>query len=192
MILWIPLVAAASVTAAVELFLLDRQRRLLVGDEQHRRFLVRYALGLTEKSRRDHAGVALQPTSEEAVVAATVSDVAVQQPARPPLATRNDGIVYVDVQGRLTFANREAQDLLQWKGGELLLGEILIGGVQESEALLERLVRESVIEGHATTLHRGALDNVEISAVALRDRDDNFWGAALFIRRQQPAAQLVL
>ena len=62
-----------------------------------------------------------------------------------------------------------------------------VAQVRESAALLDRLSRHRVVESHPTAL-AGANTPVEISGVALRDRDDNVWGAALMIRRRTAPA----
>ncbi len=98
-------------------------------------------------------------------------------PGPPP----NEGIVYIDATGHCTFANRAARELLHWRTGELLLRDVLVGGTQESAALLEELAQHGSVESHATALAGASPEPLELSGVALKDRDDNLWGAALSI-----------
>jgi len=102
----------------------------------------------------------------------------------------DEGIMYVDAEGRCTFANQPARDLLHWSSGDLTLGDVLAGGKLESAALLRSLARQGLVEQHLTALAGPLRAPLEISAVALRDRDDNLWGAALFIRRQAAVSVL--
>ena len=101
-----------------------------------------------------------------------------------PVATDNDeAVVYVDATGECTFANQAARELLHWTAGQLALRDVLAGGRGESEALMESLARRGLVEQHPSTLAGPTRAALEINAVAVRDRDDNLWGAALFIRR---------
>ncbi|MGD0947236.1 MAG: hypothetical protein ABSA52_07375 [Candidatus Binatia bacterium] len=59
----------------------------------------------------------------------------------------------------------------------------MLSGIGEDIALLlDRIAREAVVQRYAAVLRRPPAIPVEISAIALRDRDSNFWGAALFVR----------
>ncbi len=104
-------------------------------------------------------------------------------PAGAPTADANVGIVYVDLAGRFTFATQFARDLLAWQSGELALGDVLEGGSGECTALLNLVARQEVAEQPLTLLAGGRRQQFEISALALRDRNGNMWGAALFLRR---------
>ena len=68
-----------------------------------------------------------------------------------------------------------------------MLSDVLAGGSEESIALLEAGARQEVIEQPVTLLAGAARARMDVSALALRDRDGNLWGAALFIRRPAPA-----
>jgi PAS fold len=168
----------AAIVIAAELFLLQRHRRLLFLDQPHRRFLAGY---VRSWKRRDTPAAPPQP----AVIVADQSPTPeIPHPARVPLRPRQaEGVVYIDAQGWCTFANRAAHELLRWKAGTIALSHVLRGGEQEFAALLESLRGQGTIEQHATAFGVEAPIPVEISGVALRDRDDNLWGAALFIHR---------
>ena len=107
--------------------------------------------------------------------------------ALPPTVTSpEDGIMYVDAAGHFTFANQTARELLHWTSGELALSDVLVGGSGESTALLEAVARQELIQQRTVWRAGSASLPLDVSALALRDRDGNLWGAALFIRR--PAA----
>ncbi len=94
------------------------------------------------------------------------------------------GIIYVDLAGRFTFATQVARDLLEWQSGELRLADILAqGGAAHSAALLKLVAQQEVLDQPVQVLVSGQPRQFEISALALRDRDDKMWGAALFLRR---------
>ena len=98
------------------------------------------------------------------------------------------GVLYVDSGGNCTLADGAARDLLHLGPGAVTLRDLLPGGAAESAELLLALERQGVVERHGTAvLGAAALD---IRAVALRDRDDNFWGAALFLQRATQAPWL--
>ena len=101
------------------------------------------------------------------------------------LAPRSEtGVLYIDSEGSCTLADGGARDLLHLGPGAIILRDLLPGGAEESAELLLALARQGVVERHATAiLGAPALD---IRAIALRDRDDNFWGAALFLQRAMP------
>jgi PAS domain-containing protein len=105
--------------------------------------------------------------------------------AVPTPTMAEDGVVYVDSLGRLTFANQAARDLLGWTGGELALGDVFAGGARESAALLETVARQESLERSVTFRTGRSAARLHISALALRDRNGNLWGAALFIRQPQ-------
>ena len=94
-----------------------------------------------------------------------------------------DGIVYVDAAGRFTFANQAARDLLHWTSGDLALSDVLAGGAGESTTLLQAVARQELIQERVTWRAGPSSVPLDVSALALRDRDGNLWGAALFIRR---------
>ena len=100
----------------------------------------------------------------------------------PRTVRADEGIVHVDVTGRFTFATQTARDLLCWQTGDLGLGDVLTGGAEQSAALLDSVARQEVVDAPVTLLAGGLPQRFEISALALRDRNGNMWGAALFIR----------
>jgi hypothetical protein len=105
---------------------------------------------------------------------------AVAAAASPPVPER--AVLYVDATGRCTLADDAARALLQWNSGELSLADVVAGGVPEAADLLATLARDGTIETHATRLRTPHDLPVDLTAVAVRDRDDNLWGAAFFIR----------
>jgi PAS domain-containing protein len=109
--------------------------------------------------------------------------------ATVPPTPAGEGIVYVDGSGHVTFANAAARNLLHWHSGDRALSDVLAGGTQESDALLEAVARHELIEREVTLLSGTSPTRLEISALALRDRDGSLWGAALFIRRSPAARQ---
>jgi len=123
------------------------------------------------------ADPAAEPVSKPAVPVGPEAFTRETEPAT------EDGILYVDAAGRLTFANQAARALLDWNSGELVLGDVLAGGRSEAVALLEAVARQEIVE-RAVTLQAGARRaELDVSALALRDRDGNLWGAALFLRQ---------
>lgn len=91
--------------------------------------------------------------------------------------------MYVDAAGRFTFANQTARELLQWTSGERALSDVLAGGSGEATTLLEAVARQELIQQRTIWRSGSASVPLDVSALALRDRDGNLWGAALFIRR---------
>jgi hypothetical protein len=58
---------------------------------------------------------------------------------------------------------------------------VLSGSGEDIGLLLDRLARKGVVQGYPAVLGGPYAIPVEIDAIALRDRDSNFWGAALLI-----------
>ena len=119
----------------------------------------------------------------------TVDEDAAAGLAPPPVPER--AVLYVDAAGRCTLADDAARALLRWNGGELSLADVVGGGVPEAAELLATLARNGAIEARPTRLRIPPDLPVDLSAVAVRDRDDNLWGAAFFIsgpRTPAPAA----
>jgi PAS domain-containing protein len=158
---------------------LMRQRLLLI-DPQRRRFFLRYM-----QRRREVPSLLATPRSSVEPVAPAAADT-----AAPAATDSNEAVVYVDASGECTFANQAAHELLQWNVGQLALRQVLAGGRDESEALMDALARRGLVEQHPSTLAGPPYTPLEITAVAVRDRDDNLWGAALFIRRAAGGAAL--
>jgi PAS domain-containing protein len=195
--LWMWVGAGAAVIAALELFLLNRQRRLFLLDPLRRRFFVRHAHlgthyglpfsalstppdvpssnsqpGLPDGGPHPHSpetGAALPPEALE--------DSQPSAPHPPDVA-----LLYVDPEGRCTAANEAAHRLLHWREEEGTLNDVLSGSREDIELLLDRVTREAVVPRYFAVLRRPPALPVEISAIALRDRDSNFWGTALFVR----------
>jgi len=184
MTLWVLLLAPATLLAAVELLLLQKQRRLLLLDQQHRQFLVRHVSGAAVAVAMPDVGAipgVAGPVAEPTTAAASAA------PSTPP-ACSNEGVIYVDAAGRCTFANQAARKILHWSRDDVSLRDLLAGGDQESAELLASIEQQGLVEQHTTSLAGPSAQPLEINAVALRDRDDNHWGAALFIhpRRDHP------
>ena len=183
MALWIALLVVIGMGALVQLIALHRQRRLFLSDPQRRRFLLSYVqrrTGATPASSPRAAARLLKAPNAPAAAARQTS------PASSPssaAAVSSEAVVYVDATGQCTFANQAARELLHWNTGNLALRDVLAGGRGESDALMESLGRRGLIEQHPSTLAGPTHAPLEINAVAVRDRDDNLWGAALFIRR---------
>ncbi len=186
MVVWVALLIALAGTAVAELLWLNRQRRLFLGDAQRRRFFVQYMQRTARQPRR--------PQPPTGPVSARFPSVAAPPPhptvtggngTLPVLRPRDgdEGVAYVDAEGRCAFANQTARDLLHWRTGELALGDVLTGGTAECTAVLAALEEHGTLTPRTPCLTGSPPTPVEISAVALRDRDDNFWGAAIFIRR---------
>ena len=193
MLLWIALLAGVAVVG-IELAILTRQRRLFLRDPQRRGFFVRYAQRSRRSApqlRRPSLAAPPRPAAPATPVAAATKPLPVAPVASAEPGGTNEAVVYVDAQGHCTFANRAARDLLHWSAGELALRDVLAGGTGESDALLEALARHGLVEQHPSFLAGPAPAPLEISAVALRDRDDNLWGAALFIRPAAGASALL-
>jgi PAS domain-containing protein len=168
------LLFAAAVVVLGELLQLNRQRRLLLLDGQRREFFVEYMRGpirVASAAQLSRQGIPAAPSVTGERLA-----------RRTAAAAAREGIVYLDSQGRCAFADQVARDLLNWGDGERALRDVFAGGSAESTVLLDALARQGLIEPHATALAGPQAAPVEIRAVALRDRDDNLWGAALFIR----------
>ena len=183
----IALLAVSGIAILVQLLALDRQRRLFLSDPQRRRFFLGY---MDRRSVQTAASPA--PSSGAGRIApadvmiSSAESTAAQIPSERGTAHRatdaDEAVVYVDATGECTFANQAARQLLRWNTGQLALRDVLAGGRGESEALMKSLARRGLIEQHSSALAGPSGAPLEISAVAVRDRDDNLWGAALFIR----------
>ena len=179
MTLWIALMVVIGMVG-LQLAALAKQRRLFLRDPQRRRFFLGYVTGDDVASRpRPGNGDATEPATS----AGTDPSARRAPSAATPAAADAEAVVYVDASGQCTFANQAARELLHWNAGDLSLRDMLAGGRGESDALMESLARRGLVEQHPSTLAGPTRAPLEISAVAVRDRDDNLWGAALFIRR---------
>lgn len=195
MTLWVAvLLGMIGAGVLIQLLALTRQRRLFLRDPQRRRFFLDYVQRRTvaPSPSPQRSLIAVPPPSApdspappEALPAGAAGAAAA---ATAPVAASAvaEAVVYVDASGECTFGNQAARDLLHWSAGNLALRDVLAGGRGESDALMESLVRRGLVEQHPSILAGPSRAPLEISAVAVRDRDDNLWGAALFIRR--PAA----
>ena len=166
---WTCLMLSAALFAGAECLLLQRYRRLLTLDPQRRRIFAQYALG--------DVGKHSQPQMA-------------QTPARPASpAHTGDAILCLDSEGRCAAANQAARELLERASGEITLSDLLPGGSVEASTLLGSLARQGVIEQYASAPAGLSPAPLHIKAIALRDRDNNFWGAALFIHRAAASRQ---
>jgi len=91
--------------------------------------------------------------------------------------TPGTAILCVDPAGHCTAANPAARRLLQQLPAEARLSDCLRGGAQ----ILAAVADEGVVERDEVVVNQPSPALVHVRAVALRDRDDNFWGAAVFI-----------
>jgi PAS domain-containing protein len=179
MLLWWCLSIATCAAAIVQLLLLHHRRRLLVADPMRRSFFVRHIRNPRARLSPTPAVIPPPPERIEPRIptAAAPTTPVVAAPGLPS----DEGILYIDATGHCTFANRAARKLLRWRTGELVLRDVLAGGIRESAALLEELAQRGAVESHATALAGASPEPLELSGVALKDRDDNLWGAALSI-----------
>jgi len=171
--LWLALVIVSAGVALTTLWGLHRQRRLLLGDPHRRRYFVQSSVTPAPRARR----VSAPPGTTRA--GASPAGATVRDTTAPPGS--DEGVLYVDAAGHCTLANQAARALLHWMDGDLSLSDVLAGGRREVVELLQTLERRGQVEQHTTALAGPAPTPLEISAVALRDRDDNLWGAALLI-----------
>lgn len=205
--IWIWASVSAAVIATFELFLLDRRRRMLLLDPRRRRFFVRNShpgvsslhhekqpalgiggagpsTGLRTGVPACAAGQARRPApprseqSPEADVLPAPEDNSRPAAPRPPAVA----LLYVDSEGSCAAANEAARRLLHWREEEGRLRDVLSGIGEDIALLLDRVARESVVQRYPAELGRPYAIPVEIDAIALRDRDSNFWGTALFVR----------
>lgn len=168
--LWMWVSVSAAVIASFELLLLNRRRRLLLLDPRRRRFFVHHL--------HPGAGHQLRLPRENVLPArAARDDSRPAAPRRPEVA-----LLYADSEGRCAAANEATRRLLHWHDKEGRLSDVLSGVGEDITLLLDRITREAVVERYPAVLGGGSALPVEISAIALRDRDSNFWGAALFVR----------
>lgn len=94
---------------------------------------------------------------------------------KPPQA----GVLYIDPSGRCMSADLGAGRPLAWSASELRLDAVLAGGAREAAAVLQTLAQSGVLERYVTCV-AGTIP-MALRGIALRDRDDNLWGAALFL-----------
>lgn len=168
--MWIWASISAAVIATFELFLLDRRRRMLLLDPQRRRFFGHHSRPGAEPRLR-------QPRKDDPAAREGVDEFHQVARCRPAVA-----LLYVDSEGRCAAANEAARRLLHWREEEVRLSDVLSGIGKDIALLLDRVAREAVVQRYPAVLRRPPAIPVEISAIALRDRDSNFWGAALFVR----------
>jgi hypothetical protein len=205
--IWIWASVSAAVIATFELFLLDRRRRMFLLDPQRRCFFVRHSYpgvrslhhekqpapgiggagpstGLRTGVPACAAGQAQKPApprseeSPEADVLPAPEDDSQPAAPRPPAVA----LLYVDSKGRCAAANEAARRLFHWREEEVRLSDVLSGIGEDIALLLDRVAREAVVQRYPAALRRPPATPVEIDAFALRDRDGNSWGAALFVR----------
>jgi hypothetical protein len=182
MIIWSLSLVALAVFAVAALRWLNRQRGLFLGDPQRRRFFVHYMQRMAHALTQERPVIPRFPPVS-VPLHQLKAPAGHEVPGAQGRRNGDQGVAYVDAEGRCTFANETARDLLHWYKGELALSDVLAGGPEECAALLAALAQQGTVEPHPTSLSGPRAMPVELSAVALRDRDDNFWGAAFFIRR---------
>jgi hypothetical protein len=185
MLIWWCLSLGIGGVAVVQLLLLNKRRRLLVNDAVRRRALVHQLR--QARVAPTQAVIPQTHTSIEPLAPATVPFTQATAPPEPPA---EQGIMYIDAAGHCTLADRGAREILHWSSGERTLSEVFAGGSQESAALLSELAQQGSLERHPTALADSTGAPIEISGVALRDRDDNLWGAALVIHRRSATETL--
>jgi hypothetical protein len=176
----IVLLAAGATVVLAEMLVLDRHRRAFLRYPERVEVFVRPS----PEGRRSDASTPAAEAAPERVAPPLASPTAGIEPvhAREP-HDASEGVVYVSPNGGCTFASPAARALLHWSGSPLDLGDLLAGGHEESSALLASLARQGAVDQHATMVNGPPPEAVNVRAVALRDRDDNFWGAAFFVRR---------
>jgi hypothetical protein len=203
--LWMWVGASAAAIVAFELFLLNRQRRLFLLDPLRRHLFVGHArFGTHQGLPPPQLSVPPQllsngcepglrdggpnPDSPEAGAAPSPEALEDSQPSAPHQL--DVALLYVDSEGRCTAANEAAHQLLRWCQGGGTLNDLLSGNGEDITLLLDRVTREAVVPRYLAVLRRPPALPVEISAIALRDRDSNFWGAALFVRMRDSSVTL--
>jgi len=161
---------SAAVMAGFEMFLLNRRRRLLLLDPRRRRFFVGHLYPEAQHQLR-------LPKEDVLPMREARDGSRPAAPRRPEVA-----LLYADSGGRCAAANEAARRLLHSPEEEVRLSDVLSGIGEDIARLLDRITREAVVQCYPAVLARLSGVPVEISAIALRDRDSNFWGAALFVR----------
>lgn len=109
------------------------------------------------------------------------SDLHVPHPQAAATAAA-EAILCLDPEGRCTGANLAARRLLQPLAEEITLNACLPGGTQEASRMLAVVAQDGIIECDIVLCAQPSPALFHIQAIALRDRDNNFWGAVLFIR----------
>jgi len=97
----------------------------------------------------------------------------------PPL--HSAAVLCFEPGGLCTAANSAGRRLLAQRQGETTLGHLLCGGDRSAASLLKAVAAQGVLERDEAIVSAPELAAVHLRAVALRDRDNNFWGAALVI-----------
>lgn len=170
--LWTWLIVATLPAAVAELFFLHRARRewgTRGGNPAPP------ATGAERARGRTHAsGRAVETTH----VAGRTDPGGAES---PPLCTA-EAVLCFDPSGRCTSANPSGRQLLPRPEGECTLSELLPGGATAANGFLAAVAAEGVLERDEALASVSAPALVHVRALALRDRDDNFWGAVLFVR----------
>jgi len=166
----------AAVLAVVPVIRHLRYRRQLLLEVRLRNFQVP-----PSRPQRRTAPMTAVPKADRAAPPPIAPPGPAVETAPPAPAVPERAVLYVDATGRCTLADDAARALLQWTSGELSLADVVAGGVPEAADLLATLARHGSIEAHATRLRTPHGVPVDLTAVAVRDRDDNLWGAAFFI-----------
>lgn len=95
-----------------------------------------------------------------------------------PQSTRA-ALLLIDPSGRCVYHDPQADDGIAPATDSKHLGDLLAGGENESQRILQTLNHDGKLEPYSTRV-AGAKD-VVLSGISLRDRDDHVWGAALFL-----------
>jgi hypothetical protein len=172
--IWIWLIVAATPLAVVELLLLYRCRQALLSDAATAHTvpprLPEEVPAERTPAPASNAGSAPQPWS-----------LGTPRAEAPPTCA-SEALLCFGPGGQCTAANLAGRQLLPRPDGGITLSDLLPGGAAAAASLLARLAAEGLIEGAAAIVPEPTSGRVHMKALALRDRDNNFWGAALFIR----------
>lgn len=171
--IWTWLTIGAAPALVLELYALHRYRRRLRLDFRKQGLRTLRPAQKGEWKRAMESEEAGLPTHEPFEAWGGVF----QQPAGAVPATTGEAILCFDPAGRCTTANLAAHELLRWSPEQTMLSECLGGGAQ----ILAAVAHQGVVELDAVVSTLPSPAMFRIRAVALRDRDNNFWGAAVFI-----------
>ena len=183
---WTCLIVATLPAVAVELLVLSRARRAWMSRSAHGAFAGVHEYEAGDRTAPTVPGVG--PAHEHWFIGTP--------PAESAWCGTADAVLCFDPSGRCTAANAAGRRLLPRPDGENSLTQLLSGGEPAAARLLATLATEGVLERNELIVSEAASSHMHLRALALRDRDSNFWGAALFLRRtaavtpEQSAADL--
>jgi hypothetical protein len=168
---WTWLIVATLPTVAIELFLLRSLRRT-------------WPSGGGRAAQAD--------TAEEVVRGPTEPGASVLQSAPaggaretptvewPPLCS-TDAVLCFEPGGQCTAANHAGSRLLPPREEGSTLSRLLAEGQPAAASLLAAVAAQGTMDRDESIGSVPASSRMHLTALALRDRDDNFWGAALFL-----------